>query len=258
MGDLNRKTIIFIVVLHLFLVISPIGSSARYLGQELEWKVKEGDTQTYSVKKSFFATDSDEDGDNNSFTFVTSGEDGKLVEITLKAGSTLKVEIVTLTNSTFNSSTLNIPMFGNATIKITYNDGFTTNNSADVLFFIPNLFVIKTVDNKSYWEDQVETTNISIEGDLIVVFEEWTILRSSVESTIKWNWRTGWLDFFSFKMYTEEELRIEFEFSTSPYRGTTQETTPTMITTGWDVLLLLLGFITIIPLRRRWRTPSNE
>jgi hypothetical protein len=212
--------------------------------QELEWKVKEGDTQTYSVKKCFDDSDIDGDGDKNNFKIDITGEDGKMVEITLKKGSTLKAEIVTLNSS----------ISDHATIKLTYNNDVTGKPPISFFFYNVTPFVIKTVDNKSYWEDQAETNNFSVEGDLIVMSDEGVLFWSPWEVTVKWNWKTGWLTFLSIKMYSKEEIVFEFEFSTGIYT----DSNTTRIVTGWHVLFLLLSFIIIIPLRQRRRTPSNN
>ncbi|MFX0205285.1 MAG: hypothetical protein ACFFDT_04820 [Candidatus Hodarchaeota archaeon] len=233
---MNRGTDIKGVVLLLFLVISITGSSARYSMQELEWKVKEGDTQTYSVKKCFDNTDLDRDGDKNSIKVNITDEDGNLVEISLKKGSTLKAEIVSLDSS--NSD--------NATVKLTYNDEVTEKPHSSFFFYNATPFVIKTVDNKSYWEDWAETNNFSVEGDLLVISGGEKILWSPMEVTVKWNWTTGWLTFFSFTMYSKEEIALEFEFSTGIYT----DTTPTRFVSGWHILFLCFSLFVLTRLRQ--------
>ena len=218
--------------------------------QELEWKVKKGDTQTYSVKKCFDEIDIDDDGDENNLKVNITDEDGKSVEITLKKGSTLKAEIVSLDNSNETQFFLpsNYSISDLPGVKLTFNNE-VTGNFPD-LFFPP--FAIKTVDNKSYWEDQAEANNFSVEGDLIVLVAEGDIFGDPLEMTLKWNWKTGWLILYSVTMifsswFSNRTDVFEFEFSTGIYT----DTTPTRIVTGWNVIFLLLDIIIIIILLRQ-------
>ena len=227
------------VVLLLFLIISIIGSSARYSLQEREWKVKVGDSQTYSIKKCFDDSDLDGDGDKNNLKLNITDEDGNIVGVTLKKGFALEAEIIALESEISNQTIT----------KLTYNGEIAEKVSNNSFFFNATPFVIKTVDNKSYWEDQAKTYDISVEGDLIVKTEEDTLFGSTIEMRFKWNWKTGWLTYWSFKIYNEEEIGFELELSTGIYIDTT--TTPPKITSGWNVLFLLLGFSIIIPLRQR-------
>ncbi|MFX0052830.1 MAG: hypothetical protein ACFE8U_16250 [Candidatus Hermodarchaeota archaeon] len=254
---MNRNTRIEVIILLLCLVISITSSTARSSTQELEWKVKEGDTQAYTVKKCFDDFDIDDDGDKNNLKVNITDEDGKSVEITLKKGTTLKAEIVSLdsSNETQFFFPSNYSISGQAAVKLTFNNE-VTGNFPD-FFFFP--FVIKTVDNKSYWEDQAEANNFSVVGDLIVLVVEGDIFGDPLEMTLKWNWKTGWLTFYSVTMifsswFSNRTDEFEFEFSTGIYT----DTTPTSIVTGWNVIFLLLGIIIIIPLRQRKRTPSNK
>ena len=221
-----------------------MGASARYSVQKCEWKVEVGDTQTYTITKCFDDLDMDEDGNKHNLKANVTDDEGNLVEVTLKRGSTLEVEIIALENEMSNQTIT----------KLTF-DGKIAEEISDYSFFYNmSPFVIKTVDNKSYWEAHAETYNISVEGELLVKTEEETIRfisLTTIEMTFKWNWETGWLTYWSFKMYTEEKTDFEFELSIGicPYTDTT---TSTKNTSGWNVLWVLLGLSIIISLRR-WK-----
>jgi hypothetical protein len=145
--------------------------------QDLEWKVKVGDSKTYVVDKWFDDSDLDGDGDKNTQTTEVTDEDGKIVEVIWQKGLTIKTTITDLNS--------------NPTVKFTFNGEVTSEETIPVL---PTVF--KTIDNKTYWENLAESNNaISVEGDLVINETKIEVFDLTMTNLIKTNWKTGWVTY---------------------------------------------------------------
>jgi len=165
------------IIIILFLVIS-LSCSTALPQQDLEWKVKVGDTNTYTVDKIFDDDDLDGDGDKNTETSSMIDEDGESVEVVVKKGSTVKVTITELND---------VP-----TVKFTWNGDVTTSEVTDPPF--PTVF--KTVDNKTYWETLADGNDtMSVEGDLVIREIEFVVSDLTMTTIYKTNWKTGWVTY---------------------------------------------------------------
>lgn len=150
--------------------------------EELKWMVTEGDSKTYKISSMYDPQDKDGDGNPNSRTGSSIGEDGNLVEIVLKIGTKIKVEIITLNDS--------------ATIQLTYDDTITRARQDT------DHFITKTIDNRTYWEKETEQqTEMSVQGNLLVT--EQTVEKETIIKKV--NWKTGWLEYFYIKDGEAEE-----------------------------------------------------
>ncbi|MFX0152482.1 MAG: hypothetical protein ACFFAJ_16965 [Candidatus Hodarchaeota archaeon] len=176
---MKNRTQLLIVTLILFLMIS-LSCSTAIPQQDLEWKVKAGDSKTYVIEKWFDENDLDGDGDKNTETASVTDENDESVEVVFREGLTIKATITKLNDQ--------------PTVKFTYDGKVTTK---EVVPILPMVF--KTVDNQTYWEELAAANeNITIEGDLIV--NETTVQVDTVlifTNIIKTNWKTGWVTYLA-------------------------------------------------------------
>ena len=230
------------IIILSFLIISLNGTFVHGVEWDLEWKVNVGDSQTYTFNNCFDDLDSDGDGDKSTQTITVTDEEGDSVNVTIKKGSTMKVEITELNEPPGEG------VYSGATIKITYNGKVTTPAQADAYAFcydwLGTSFVRKT-GNKSYWEEQCsrypEDRNCSFDGDLIVFSAEQLEYPFTGERRWKYecqlNWTTGWLFSVSCKRTNGTVTLMEYELIQSidiPSTTTTElpKTTTTTTTTG--------------------------
>ena len=194
--------------------INPIGPTPN---PDFEWNVAVGDSMRYTFTKIFDLNDYDEDGDLYTRTGHFIAENDTIIEMTIRQGSSLFCEILTLDEY--------------ATIQLTL-DGITFELSGDYGWFIT-----KTTDNRTYWEEYAEQIsdeyqNVSVEGDMVVhrTTDNWNDGTSYYISKI--NWRTGWLSYTYQKetngTHTIREMEVTsgipdlipgFEFSPFPVSG---------------------------------------
>jgi hypothetical protein len=210
-----------LIVAVFFVVCTCFLSSAMELDQ-LEWKVKVGDSSTFELVKFFEKTDPDGDGDINTNTFLVTDENGNQVNITWRVGSKVKYVITQLNDS-------------GAYLKRTY-DGKITEQEART-----TQVVQKTVDNSTYWEEYAQsistpTRNASV-NDITVVVEELFVippLNNTLLQILKFNWKTGWL--------TEQYQRLS---NATSIIGEAQFSTVSSSVPGFDFPILLSGFMVL-------------
>ena len=194
--------LLFAIFLSL-LMLTSIEASAQIV-VDLEWKVEVGDSITMTCEKYYDSSDWDENGDPNSYETVFGDKDGNVHNITVKKGLKYKIEIISLQEY--------------ATVQMTV-DGHVSEPMEDDY----NSYVRKTVDNKSYLEEeakrlQEESTNeeYSVEGDFLVTRSEYTSSFSdqTQESVRKLNWKTGWWSYQSQKSWNSSGTISEMIMST--------------------------------------------
>lgn len=86
------------LILLIFLAISINYASARIKTTDFDWKAKTGDSITYLVVKYFNDTDLDGDGNKYTSTMEMEDNDGIMQQVTLKNGSSFKIEITSSMN----------------------------------------------------------------------------------------------------------------------------------------------------------------
>ncbi|MFX0181819.1 MAG: hypothetical protein ACFE95_01955 [Candidatus Hodarchaeota archaeon] len=177
--------LLIIMIFGVFLL--PICFSQAIFTQDLGYNVKVGDSQTYIYKKVY-----DILSDNPyQFRRVETNQDGYLVIIIIQEGT-----LVTYTITT-------IPHPGMILFSRTYNRTITLQEELAFRYVLRD-----TINNKSYWEEFYrEDDSTYISGDLVVLEE------ATYNSTLtyKWNWKTGWLAYYYFKSYNENNTIYEEE-----------------------------------------------
>ncbi|UCE13549.1 MAG: hypothetical protein JSV04_15390 [Candidatus Heimdallarchaeota archaeon] len=224
-----------------FLVLSNVVLSTGRVTQEPEWKVQVGDSQTYTVVSYFDDLDIDGNGDKHSQALSVQDENGTTVTFLLKTGSQIKVEI----------SALN----GRAMLKWTYDGKITSqvNDDGDP----PYSYVIKTVNNKTYWEERFQNeTDYSIVDDFIVFSSERRVADTMTKMDIRRDWMTGWLIDMYVKLFNETDTitelglsSIENSTATMTILGTSRTTT----ITSFPFLPLIIGLAFIVGFFRKKR-----
>ncbi|PWI48842.1 hypothetical protein CEE45_04600 [Candidatus Heimdallarchaeota archaeon B3_Heim] len=176
--------------------ISPIGP---IFDSDLDWKVAVGDSMRYTFTKLFDLNDYDEDGSPYTQKISFVAENGSEIELSIREGSQLLCEIVTLDEY--------------ATIQLTL-DGIKSEPSEG-----GGSFVTKTTDNRTYWEEfakqaNTEFQNVTVEGNLVVYrsVDNWD--DRTYYSMSKINWRTGWFSYIYQKEMNGTHTLTEMEVST--------------------------------------------
>ncbi|MFX1506717.1 MAG: hypothetical protein ACFFDC_11495 [Promethearchaeota archaeon] len=176
-------------IVSLFLVSIFISSSEGCLQTvarvvQEDWQIQVGDSQTYVIREYY---DFSDENPYESSSLIND-EDNNSVVIVLKKGLIFRCDIIFLGPD-------------EARGKITFNDTITSQEQP---FSSPNFLgwniVRPSIDNKTYWEDYCKYRGFeNVTGDLIV--SEITTEDSKVIH--KWNWRTGWLNYYFVCYYVE-------------------------------------------------------
>ena len=229
----NKKYIYFF--LSLFLAVSAVNSSAKVVTETLEWKVKEGDSMTYTISKFFELADSDGNGDPESTTLSIQNEDGEIVNITFGKGSKFTTKITALN--------------GVATTQTTYGSTVVQESTVGGV-------VMKTVDNKSYWEEYasersggnkswlgLSSGSVKVEGNYVVTSSFLDMNGTILESIVKVNWKTGWYEYTFSKSSNSTHTISEMEVTSGSSSLTRFEIIP--IIGGLFIIALVVS-------RKRW------
>jgi hypothetical protein len=169
----------------------------------LEWKVNVGDSMTYTISKFFDLRDSDGNGDPESTTIFVQNEAGEMVNVTYGKGSKYTVKITALNGLTTTQIT-----WGSVVSKESISAGY----------------VMKTIDNKSYWEEYASTISggnqswlgtssgsVKVEGDYLVTSTILDMNSTTLESIVKVNWKTGWYSYTYSKLSNSTDTINELE-----------------------------------------------
>lgn len=227
---MKKRTQVLSIYLLTFFVISLSNSAALIIVDE-EWKVKVGDSITYTIDKLYDELDFDGDGYKNTQTNEVTDEDGNNVNVTIKKNSRMKVTITKLN--------------GDATVKREWPDArIVSEETTD------HTSVKKTVDNKVHWQEKVidmsvGDTEAELQGDLVIVNTTTTTMGTSTMTVVKINWKTGWRVYEYVKIYNETQTDYEFEYS--------GEITAAGGTPGFETgsMLLIIFIITVIISKKR-------
>ncbi|UCG03067.1 MAG: hypothetical protein JSW11_03575 [Candidatus Heimdallarchaeota archaeon] len=165
---------------------SILASGGRNVTQELEWHVKVGDTKTYIITKLR------KNGNPHEYIDEVDTPQG-IVNITMKKGTTIKLDILKLNLG--------------AHLNCTYNDNITADGD-DFSYYVR-----KTTENKSYWEEKVgEDEDVSFTDNLMVVKRKEPVNETVFRLFIsKWNFMTGWMESESFKKANSTYVFAEWE-----------------------------------------------
>jgi hypothetical protein len=184
---------------------------------------------TYTISKYFDLADSDGNGDPESTTLLIQNEAGEFVNVTYGKGSKYTTKITALN--------------GLATAQTTYGSVVSKESTAGGV-------VMKTTDNKSYWEeyasamsgDNSSLGSITVEGNYIVTKMDLNIFNTTTESVVKFNWKTGWHTYTYSKMTNSTHTISEMEV-TSGSSGIP----------GFEIPSIILGLfiITLVVTRKR-------
>jgi hypothetical protein len=188
-----------------------------------DWQVQVGDSQTY-VYKEFYNVTYDNPYE---YSFWILDEDNNNVTIILKKGLIFRYDITFLSPD-------------EARGKITYNGTITSlEQSISSRNYSGWTGIVKpSINNKTYWEEYCEYRGLeNVTGDLII--EE---INTQYYAYInKWNWKTGWLDYYHLKNWNETTIIMEREISLVPK----ESFSPLNVIVGGFILavivLILLG-----------------
>ncbi|MHA2096746.1 MAG: hypothetical protein ACW98F_19195 [Candidatus Hodarchaeales archaeon] len=201
---------------------------------ELKWKVKVGDSQNYTIMELYDQSDIDRDGNPNFLTTEIESENGDLINVTVKKGSNIEVEIAEL------------GFF--AILKYTYNGEVSTKAQDDSSL---TRYVMQTVDDKSYWEDWVQfKKNYLIEGPFLVESLSSQINEDiTSEFEIKRDWKTGWIMYQRWRIYNDSTVVFHHEFCATSYEPFSSESTTTHLTCN-SLILMMMGISVVAILKK--------
>lgn len=194
-----------------FLLCVLIISSGAYLqafarAVQEDWQIQVGNSQTY-VYNEFYEVSSNNPYECSDWII---DEDNNNVTIILKKGLILRYFITFLSPD-------------EARGKITYNGTITSQEqsiSSRNYSGWTGIVVRHSINNKTYWEEYCKYRGLqNVTGDLIV-----SEINTEYSTTIyKWNWKTGWLDYYYFKYWNEtiiisvREISLVLKDSFSPF-----------------------------------------
>ena len=184
----------------MFLVVSTTNSTVKATNETFEWKVKVGDSRTYTLSKYIDLEDSDGNGDTESETLSIQDEDGEMVNVTLRKDTKYTVEITALN--------------GDATTQTTYGNIVAKETTPYY-----NKVVWKTIDNKTYWEEYVKMYssalgNVTIEGNPTIIESDLDgPYGTTAESKRIWDWKTGWITYLYSKISNDTHTIFEQEIT---------------------------------------------
>ncbi|MFX0051374.1 MAG: hypothetical protein ACFFAJ_09700 [Candidatus Hodarchaeota archaeon] len=192
----------FVILLLLVMTSAHICQADQIISGEsqLEWKVKVGEVKTLKFNKVFEVEDYDEDGSQNSVRMEIETESGVRQNITIKAGSTITIEILELNDD-------------EAKVQIAYN-GVKMKPYPD-----SGGYIRKTTDNRTYWEEYVEEyteegvdgLTVTLEGDYLIYRSGHSYDSTNYNTTHKVNWKTGWMSYMHQKTYNDTHVITELE-----------------------------------------------
>jgi hypothetical protein len=189
---------------------------------------------TYTVSKYFDLADYDGNGDPESTTLSIQKEDGEMVNVTFGKGSKYTAKITTLN--------------GMAKVQTSYGSIVAKENWGGGI-------VMKTIDNKSYWEEYASTMSggnqswlgtsfgtVTVEGNYVVTSSNQEMNGTTLESIFKVNWKTGWYTYTYSKMSNNTNTISEME-----------TTSGSSVITGFEITSIFLGLfiIALIVSRKR-------
>ncbi|MHA1977655.1 MAG: hypothetical protein ACW98F_17100 [Candidatus Hodarchaeales archaeon] len=208
-----RKTIVTLFISMIFSSSLVNVSSTVNEVSEFEWMVAVGDSMTYTYTKCFDSDDSDKDGDMYSRIYSTTTSDGEPVEISIKKGVIIRVEI------------WEIGLF--ARINVTLNGIPTGMDETESTHFFHGFVVDMTVNSQAYWENKSfqyidhsysDITIIEsafVQGDYFLQVTNVTSNTGTYFLRIrKTNWKTGWFAYEYERYFNETHLIREYEIST--------------------------------------------
>ncbi len=192
MGKNRTNERIFAIIISLvfssYLILSIPTSEAQNVTQELERYVKVGDTKTYMITKL--------SKNENPYEYIEEVDTPQgTVNVTMKKGTTIKLEILELNHG--------------ALLKSIYNDNITADGD-DFSYYVR-----KTLTNKSYWEEFVgEDEDVSFTDNLMVVKSEDPVNESVYRLFVgKWNFMTGWMESEAHKEANSTQVFAEWELA---------------------------------------------
>ena len=224
--NLIKNPFLKLNILLLLFLTTPINISAMIASEpEYEWKVNFGDSMTYTYSK--YVDFRDEDGNGDAYSTTISNNS---VEVVIKNGTQFICEIISLNEW--------------ASVQLIYK-GVKLPPSES------SLYVMKTVDNRTYWEtslEQLPARNPTIVGNLIISQEKDVTSSGKIfERVNKLNWKTGWIVYLYSKESNATHLIRELELTT----GTVE------LTHGFDFLSILIVF-PFIPIILVWRSRKKR
>ncbi|MHA2155462.1 MAG: hypothetical protein ACXABU_09025 [Candidatus Hodarchaeales archaeon] len=189
------------------------GSAIIKEDPDFEWRVAVGDSMTYNYNEYFDLDDRDKDGSMYSQIYYTSTSDGEPVNISIKKGLIIRVEIWKLGLTAF--------------INVTLNGILTGMDEIDSLYFFHGFVIDMTVNSQAYWENKSfqnidhsipDTTIIDsafVQGDYFVqVINVTSNSGTNLLRIRKTNWKTGWFAYENERIFNETHLIREYEIST--------------------------------------------
>ncbi len=229
----------------LLVVMISIGlSQARVSEPILTWQVKTGDTIKLIYTKLYVEGESAQN-----ITYWN--ENDEPINVTITKGTTLEFVITYL-----NTSVENPEVRGKTIIN-----GEVTTKERSWHQLNPNVIIVPTIDNKTYWEEWCRLKNSEmriegyrIEGDLLVYDPGIEGEKSGLAIKIirKRNWKTGWLIYQYMQGWRVNEMIEELEIVAEEYLASKSvSATPGMLST-------VIGFFIAVIISNKHHTRKEE
>ncbi|MFX0084904.1 MAG: hypothetical protein ACFFAU_04455 [Candidatus Hodarchaeota archaeon] len=188
------KTSLFLQLCLILIFLSPTSGVKSQTTQELDWAVKEGEYQTYIYTK-YYSIYRENPHEVTASIRTVNGETSKII---FKKGLTISFKVETVTK---------YGVIGKSTYY-----GNITSVSYTIAYALGSWIIRKTVDNASYWKSLYQKKEeFSVVNNYVIY--DYTISSTKLNylNVEKWNWKTGWLNYYHEKGWNATMTLFDFE-----------------------------------------------
>ncbi len=194
MNYMPAKLSLFLQLCLILIILSPVSSIKSQTTQELEWAVKEGESQTYIYTKYYSIYRENPHEVTASIRTVNGG----ISKIIFKKGLTISFKVEAVTK---------YGVIGRSTYY-----GNITSVSYTIAFALGSWIIRKTVDNASYWRSLYQKKEeFSVVNNYVIYDYKISSAKLNYLNVEKWNWKTGWLNYYHEKGWNATMTLFDFE-----------------------------------------------
>jgi len=163
----------FFKICLILIFLSPSSDAKSQISQELDWAVKEGDSQTYIYTRYYSIYRENPYEVKASIRTVNGG----ISKITFKKGITISFEVEEVTK---------YGVLG----KSTYYGNITTDRYT-IAYALGSWIIRKTIDNASYWKNLYQKKEeFSVVSNYVIYDYRISSAKLNYLNVEKWNWKT--------------------------------------------------------------------
>jgi hypothetical protein len=194
MNHMLTKLSFLIQVWLILIFLFPILEVNSQISQELDWTVMEGDSQIYIYTKYYNIYRENPYEVKASIRTVNGG----VSKITFKKGMTISFDVEEVTK---------YGVIGRSTYY-----GNITSDRYTIAYALGSWIIRKTVDNASYWKNLYQNKeDFSVTANYVIYDYKISSEKFSYLNVEKWDWKTGWLNYYHEKGWNATMTLFDFE-----------------------------------------------